>query len=186
MPSIRVTVVSGSLSASSRTRVLAEALVSELARHISLQARVLPLASIARALGGALQRSELPAAVEEAVQSIEQAELLVVATPVYRASYPGLLKHLFDHVALDALINTPVLLAATGGSERHALVIEHQLRPLFGFFQALTLPVGVYASAADFQDQTLQGHAIHARIALAAERAAALFDGERIGLRRTA
>jgi FMN reductase len=73
------------------------------------------------------------------------------------------------------LIDTPVLLAATGGSERHALVLDHQLRPLFSFFQALTLPIGVYATEADFTDYQITSEALKGRIRLAAERAAPLF-----------
>ncbi|MDL5351627.1 NAD(P)H-dependent oxidoreductase [Microbacterium sp. zg-YB36] len=84
-------------------------------------------------------------------------------TTVYRASFTGLFKHLFDFVEQYALVGTPVLVAATGG-DRHALMLEHQLRPLFGFFQALTLPVGVYASAADFDGYVLRSPAVHARI----------------------
>lgn len=49
---------------------------------------------------------------------------------MYRGSYTGLFKHFFDFIHQDALIDKPILLAATGGSERHALVIDHQLRPL--------------------------------------------------------
>ena len=66
--------------------------------------------------------------------------------PGLPGSFTGLFKHLFDFVGQYALVGTPVLVAATGGGERHALILEHQLRPLFGFFQALTLPIGVYAS----------------------------------------
>lgn len=68
-------------------------------------------------------------------------------------------------------MGTPVLLAATGGGEKHALIIEHQLRPLFAFFQALTLPVGVYASNTDFDGYEIVSEVLEARIALAAERA---------------
>ncbi|WP_374113812.1 NAD(P)H-dependent oxidoreductase [Microbacterium sp. zg.B96] len=71
---------------------------------------------------------------------------------------------MFDFVEQYALVGTPVLVAATGGGDRHALMLEHQLRPLVGFFQALTLPVGVYASAADFDGYALRSPAVHARI----------------------
>ena len=71
----------------------------------------------------------------------------------------------------EALIDVPVLLAATGGSERHALVIDHQLRPLFSFFQARTLPIGVYASESDFDQYQITNPALRARIALAVDRA---------------
>ena len=73
-----------------------------------------------------------------------------MASPVYRASFTGLFKHLFDFVGQYALFDKPGLLAATGGTDRHALIIEHQFRPLFAFFQALTLPIGVYAKDSDF------------------------------------
>ncbi|TGR16070.1 FMN reductase, partial [Mesorhizobium sp. M8A.F.Ca.ET.202.01.1.1] len=105
--------------------------------------------------------------------AVEQADVLVVATPVYRGSYTGLFKHFFDFIDQDALVDTPILLAATGGSERHALVIDHQLRPLFSFLQAHTLPIGVYATPADFDGEHVSSAALQARIALATERAAA-------------
>jgi FMN reductase len=64
-----------------------------------------------------------------------------------------------------------VLLAATGGSERHALIIEHQLRPLFGFFQSLALPVGVYAHDTDFTDYRISDEQLIERIDKAITRA---------------
>jgi FMN reductase len=87
-----------------------------------------------------------------------------VASPVYRASFTGLFKHVFDFVGQYALIDKPVLLAATGGSDRHALIIEHQFRPLFSFFQAITLPIGVYASDTDFIDYRIDSAALRERI----------------------
>jgi FMN reductase len=96
---------------------------------------------------------------------------------VFRGSFTGLFKHLFDLVGQDALVDKPVLLAATGGSERHSLVIEHQLRPLFAFFQALTLPLGVYASERDFDHYEIASTALRQRIALAVERAAPWLEG---------
>lgn len=110
---------------------------------------------------------------------MEQADVLVVTTPVYRGSYTGLFKHFFDLIQQDALIDTPVLLAATGGSERHALVIDHQLRPLFSFFQARTSPVGVYATDKDFVDQRLQDEALLERARLAVQRALPLITSVR-------
>ncbi|MGE8641740.1 MAG: NAD(P)H-dependent oxidoreductase, partial [Achromobacter sp.] len=99
-----------------------------------------------------------------------------VTTPVYRGSYTGLFKHFFDFIHQDALIDKPVLLAATGGSERHALMIDHQLRPLFSFFQARTLPLGVYATDKDFADYRLQDEALIERARLAVERALPLVE----------
>ena len=103
----------------------------------------------------------LPRAI---VAQLLSADALVVGSPVYKGSYTGLFKHLFDLVDPAALAGKPVLLTATGGGDKHALVIEHQLRPLFGFFEAFTLPTGVYASGADFSDGVPTAPALLARI----------------------
>jgi FMN reductase len=155
---LRVVAVSGSLTHPSRTTALVEAIVEAFGRVIPIEPHIITLNSLGPHLAGALTRSKLPAVAEQELQRIESADLLVVATPVYRASFTGLFKHLFDFVDQYALVDTPVLLAATGGSERHALIIEHQLRPLFGFFQALALPVGVYAHDSDFTDAGPTGY----------------------------
>ncbi|MEI2261604.1 FMN reductase [Stenotrophomonas indicatrix] len=159
-------------SANSRTLLLVRHLLEELRERVNISVELVELAPIARSLGQALQRSEVEPQVERALATIESAQLLVAAAPVYRGSYPGLFKHLIDFIGLDALVDTPVLLAATGGSERHALVIDHQLRPLFSFLQAHTLPIGVYATPADFDGDRINSAALQARIQLAAERAA--------------
>jgi FMN reductase len=168
---LKVIAVCGSTFLPSRTLVLTQAIVAELGKHLRIDSRVIELAEIARPLGAALSRKELPPAVEQELRAIESADLLVVAAPVYRGTYPGQFKHLFDLIGQDALIDKPVLLAATGGSERHALVIDHQLRPLFSFFQSLTLPIGVYASEADFSNYRISSESLQARITLAARRA---------------
>ncbi|MFT4050752.1 MAG: FMN reductase [Microbacterium sp.] len=168
---LRVVAVSGSLHAPSKTSALVEAIVAEVAGRVPIQARIIEISEIGGRLAGALTRRDLPADIEDALRAIETADLLVVASPVYRASFTGLFKHLFDFVEQYALVGMPVLLAATGGGERHALIIEHQLRPLFGFFQALTLPLGVYASTADFDGYALRDDGAKSRIVQAVDRA---------------
>lgn len=168
---VRVVAVSGSLTDPSRTTALVEAIVEAVARVIPIEAHVITINSLGPHLAGALSRRALPPVAEQELQSIENADLLIVATPVYRASFTGLFKHLFDFVDQYALVDTPVLLAATGGSERHALIIEHQLRPLFGFFQSLALPVGVYAHDSDFTDYRISNDQLTERIDRAITRA---------------
>jgi FMN reductase len=87
----------------------------------------------------------------------------VVGSPTFKGSYTGLFKHFFDLLDPNSLKGKPVILAATGGGERHSLVVEHQLRPLFGFFEALTIPTAIYASDRDFADGALVSEAIRAR-----------------------
>jgi FMN reductase len=171
---LNVVAVSGSLHAPSKTTALVREIVAVLERTldglVEVEARVIELSEVGRECSGALTRDELSAAAETELRHIEEADLLIVASPVYRAGFTGLFKHVFDFVGQYALLDKPVLLAATGGSERHALIIEHQFRPLFSFFQALTLPIGVYAKDADFTDYRVTNPALDERIAQAIQR----------------
>ncbi|MBR8379697.1 FMN reductase [Burkholderia cenocepacia] len=168
---LNVVAISGSLQRPSRTLALTDAIVTALGAALPIETRLIELGEIGSRLAGALTRALVPPDLDALIRAIETADALVVASPVYRASYTGLFKHLFDLVRHDALVDVPVLLAATGGSERHALVIDHQLRPLFSFFQARTLPIGVYASESDFDQYQIASPALRERIALAVNRA---------------
>jgi FMN reductase len=84
------------------------------------------------------------------LDAIAEADAVVVATPVYAASYSGLFKMLVDVLPKDALRDTPVLLGATGGTARHSLAIDHALRPLFAHLGALVAPVAVFAASEDW------------------------------------
>lgn len=173
---LRVVGVSGSLHEPSRTTALVRAILDAVGERVVAQTELVEIATLGPDLAGALRRDRLDPAAEHALRAIETADLLVAASPVYRASFTGLFKHLFDFVGQYELVATPVLLAATGGGERHALIIEHQLRPLFGFFQALTLPTGVYASDGDFVEGRLTSPDVRERIARAVDHALPLVD----------
>ena len=84
------------------------------------------------------------------LDAITEADAVIVATPVYAASYSGLFKILVDVLPEDALRDTPVLLGATGGTARHSLAIDHALRPLFAHLGALVAPVAVFAASEDW------------------------------------
>lgn len=168
---LHVVAVSGGQQHPSKSTALAEHLMDLIADQIPCRQRLVALGQLAPQFAGCTWRSQLPDAVEADLAAVEQADVLVVTTPVYRGSYTGLFKHFFDFVHQDALIDTPVFLGATGGSERHALMIDHQLRPLFSFFQTRTLPLGVYATDKDFLDQRLHSEALLRRAQLAVQRA---------------
>ncbi|MDM0078688.1 FMN reductase [Variovorax sp. J2P1-59] len=168
---LKVVAVSGGLQRPSRTLALVEQILDGLSDALPVKTRLIELGEIVPKFGSVLQRAHLPQDVEAILRDIETADLLLVASPIYRGSYTGLFKHLFDFVYHESLIDVPVLLAATGGSDRHALAIDHQLRPLFSFFQAHTLPIGVYATDKEFENYRVSSDALRARIALAVERA---------------
>lgn len=174
---LNVVALSGGLQRPSRTLVLVEEIVRGLSRALPIHSRVVELGPLVPQIGPVLWRSQLPAPAEEALAAVESADLLIAATPIFRGAYSGLFKHFFDLVGQEALVDKPVLLAATGGSERHALAIDHQLRPLFSFMQSHTLPIGVYGTDRDFDNYQISSEALRARIDLAVQRALPLLRG---------
>lgn len=180
MTAPQITVVIGNPGSVSRTKVLAlalaEAVAAALPRNQAPATTVLELGALAPHIVGGAGPQGVTAEGQAALRSIAEADLLIAATPVYKGSYTGLFKHLFDLVDPQALVDRPVLLAANGGSDRHALVVDHQLRPLFAFFRALTVPSAVYAAESDFDGHTLRSPALQQRIAEAADQAARLLQ----------
>jgi FMN reductase len=150
MTELRIVGISGNLTRPSKTR----ALVAEILRQAEAfgvgRTELYDVIDAGPELGATVRRERAAAAPDRVLSAIEQADALVVASPIFKASYTGLFKHLFDLIEPKVLENRPVLLAATGASDRHALVIDHQLRPLFAFFRANTLPAGIYATNVDF------------------------------------
>ncbi|AWI58408.1 FMN reductase [Sinorhizobium fredii] len=156
--------LSGNVKRPSRTASLVDVLTSAVESRFGGVKSIIDLTDAAPVLFRALRADQLDSAGREIIDAVETADVLVVGSPVYRASYTGALKHLFDLVDYRALTGRPVLLAATGGSPLHALMIEHQLRPLFGFFNALSIPTSIYAVETDFTDYRLTNPAVFERV----------------------
>lgn len=172
---LKLVAVSGAPNTPSKTESLLDAILVQLKQHIQFEVEYVKLSQIGHLLNGAASRDLLAIEVQQALTQIETADALIVASPIYRASYTGLFKHLFDYIDQFALVDKPVLLAATGGSERHALTIDHQFRPLFSFFQAQTLPIGVFATDKDFEHYKVTNQLLLERIQLATTRAVPQF-----------
>ncbi|GAA4970937.1 NAD(P)H-dependent oxidoreductase [Pseudonocardia tropica] len=173
---VRVVVVNGSPREQSTTMGLVDVVLEALADRMLIDVHRADVYRLGTGLTAASGRDEVSADVEKVLLDVEGADLLIAATPVFRGSYTGMFKHFFDLVDQYALASTPVLLAATGGGSYHALVLEHALRPLFGFFQSLVLPVAVFASAADFDGTLLLAPRVRSRAELAAAEAARLLS----------
>lgn len=171
---VRLVVVTGGGSAQSRSRILGEEIASRVQSRLAIDRIDVEISALVPDFGAVQHRAGVPARVEQALQGIEQADLLVAITPVYKGSYTGHFKHLLDLVDPNALVGTPVALGATGGGERHALMVEHQLRPLFGFFRAQTLPTAVYACETEFEGCAISSRALLERIEAVATEAVSL------------
>lgn len=168
--------LSRNLDRPSKTRALIRTVVATAASQFEATGEIYDLADFGRSLGSARRAGDLDVSARVALETILTADALVVGSPVYKGSYTGLFKHLIDLVDPLALSGKPVLLTATGGGDRHALVIEHQLRPLFGFFEAQTLPTGLYAADRDFTDGQPSSPALMDRMSRAVGQLAPFFS----------
>lgn len=163
-PRLRVVVVNGSPNQPSKTMGLVDVVLDTLNGMLPLESSRIDVYRLGQGFTGAIEREDVTPEVEAALRRAENADLLVAAAPVFRGSYPGMFKHFFDLVDQYALANKPVLLAATAGGDRHTLVLEYALRPLFAFFQALTVPVAFFASSGDFDGTVLLNPGVFGRI----------------------
>ncbi|MBA0050105.1 oxidoreductase [Streptomyces sp. AJS327] len=176
---VRLTVVSGGLSQPSSTRMLADRLAGATGEALRSQGRTASTHTVElRDLATDIARGYVTGfpghTLGAELTAVSEADGLIAVTPVFNASYSGLFKSFFDVLEEDALAGKPVLLAATGGSPRHSLVLEHALRPLFTYLRALTVPTGVFAATADWGAQEGPGPSLPGRIARAGGELAGL------------
>ncbi|MFD7285303.1 FMN reductase [Streptomyces sp. NPDC059863] len=152
---LRLVAVSAGLSKPSSTRLLADRLAEATSRELAADDRkaeveIIELRDLAVEIANHLVTGFPAAALSAALEAVTGADGLIVVSPVFAGSYSGLFKSFFDLIEPDALTGTPVLLAATGGTARHSLVVEHAMRPLFSYLHALTLPTAVFAATDDW------------------------------------
>ena len=169
MPNPTVVGFSGNFTRPSKTRGFVEHVVRDIAVHNNLSASTYDIEDVGASLGSAKWARDLDQQARDVLDKVVNADVLVVGSPTYKGSYTGLFKHFFDLIDPAALRGKPIVLTATGGGERHALIVEHQLRPLFGFFEAFALPTAVYATDKDFTDGVLRSEAILKRAAQAVD-----------------
>jgi len=103
--------------------------------------------------GRALDAYDAP--TRQAVARMAAAGAVLIGAPVYRASFPGVLKNLLDIAPVEALQGKPVGIVAMGGSPHHYLGVDWQLRAVLTWFGALLAPTSVYLTGGDFQEGKL-------------------------------
>lgn len=154
----KLAIVSAGLREPSSTRLLADqlsaAVHTELAKeNVAVSSTVVELRPLARAIVDAMLTGYPSRDLEAAFDTLASADGLVAVTPAFNASFSGLFKSFFDVMPEETISDLPVMIAATGGSERHSLVLEHAMRPMFSYLRAVVSPTGVYAATADFGSQ---------------------------------
>ena len=173
----RLVVLSAGLGVPSSTTLLADRLAAAVVRRLGeAEGRVdverVELRRLAHPLADRLTTGFAGEELAGALEAVHGADALVAVTPVYAASYSGLFKTFVDVLDRDALEGTPVVVAATGGTPRHSMVLDHALRPLFAHLRAVVTPTGVFAATDDFGDAGLDD-----RVERAAGELVALLGG---------
>lgn len=179
----RIAVVTAGLSEPSSTRLLADLLGEATADALGgARIDVVELRPIAHAVTDALLTGFPNSELARAIETVSTADAVIAVTPVFSGSYSGLFKSFFDILEAGSLDGTPVLVAATAGTARHSLVLEHALRPLFTYLHAVVVPTAVFAASEDW-GASGGSDALRRRIDRAATELAALVEARPVAPR---
>jgi FMN reductase len=156
----RLVVVSAGTSDPSSTRMLADRIAERVSAIAARSGRavtvtVVDLREMATEIAAALVSGLTGPKLRQAIDALAEADAIVAGAPVYKAGPSGLFTSFFQILDDDLLIAKPVLLAATAGTARHALVVDHQMRSLFAYLRAMTVPTSLFASPDDWADPDL-------------------------------
>src|SRR3984957_15663814 len=153
-------VVSAGTSDPSSTRLLADRTAQRVAalaaqRGNTAATRVIDLRELAPDIASALTSQLITAKLQQAIAALADADGVIAAAPVYKAGASGLFTSFFHALDNDLLIGKPVILAATAGTARHALVVDDQMRSLFAYLRTLPVPTSLFAAPEDWSDDAL-------------------------------
>ncbi|MCH7230885.1 NAD(P)H-dependent oxidoreductase [Glycomyces sp. L485] len=156
----KLVIVSGGTSDPSSTRMLADRIAGRTAdladqRGENVAVSVIDLRELATEIATALVSQLMGPKMTKAIELLGEADGVVASAPVYKAAPSGLFSSFFHVLDNDLLIAKPVVLAATAGTARHALVVDEQMRSLFAYLRALTVPTSVFAAGEDWSDNDL-------------------------------
>jgi len=147
---MKIVGVSGDLTSRSRTKALVEFVVSQAAIGWPHTTDIIDVANLAPELAFTLARADAALELEAVLQKIENADLLVVGTPISNGSYTGLLKHLLDLLTVSGSEGAVAIIVATDPGDCNSLVLEHSLRPLLSLLGYCAAPTAVFARNDDF------------------------------------
>lgn len=147
----RLVVVSAGLSTPSSTRLLADRLTAAVQERVpEAEVTVIELRDLAHDITNNLLTGFAAPRLQAAIDALSTADGAILVTPIFTTSYSGLFKSFIDVLDPAALTDLPVLLGATGGTERHSLALDYAIRPLFAYLHAVAVPTAVYAASGDW------------------------------------
>ena len=155
MTTRRIAVISAGLSQPSSTRLLAERLATATQKRleeegIDMQVDFVELRDSAQDVTNNMLTGFASPRLEKVIETVTGADAVIAVTPIFTTSYSGLFKSFIDVLDPASLVGMPVLIAATGGTERHSLALDYAMRPLFSYLHAVVSPTAVYAASSDW------------------------------------
>ena len=150
MTARKIAVISAGLSQPSSTRLLADRLAAATQKHVESRVEVIELRDVATDVMNNMVTGFASPKLEKVIETVTNADAVIAVTPIFTTSYSGLFKSFIDILDPAALTGMPVLIGATGGTERHSLALDYAMRPLFTYLHAVVSPTGVYAASSDW------------------------------------
>jgi FMN reductase len=164
-----IVAISGSPSANSRSAQLLRHVLARFADGTPsalIALRELPAAAL-------VQADFDEPAIRHALAQVAAARLVLVATPIYKAAYSGLLKTFLDLLPQDGLRGKTVLAIGTGGSAAHLLALDYALKPVLSALGARHILDTVYAVDAQLREDGRCGYVVHDDVTARVDRALA-------------
>ncbi|WP_087872322.1 FMN reductase, partial [Arthrobacter globiformis] len=177
METRRITVLSAGLGVPSSSRLLADQLAAAVTGKLAaagyeVTIDVVELRELAVDIANNFVTGFAPPRLAEVIAGVEASDGIIAVTPVFSASYSGLFKSFIDVLDPKSLDGKAVLPGATGGTDRHQMVLDHAMRPLFSYLRTRTTATAVFAGPQDWGNTDDGGTPLSLRI----ERAAAEFS----------
>ena len=178
----RIIVLSAGLGVPSSSRLLADQLAASAERQLSaagyqVAVEVIELRDLAVDIANNFVTGYAGPRLAEVIAAVEASDGVIAVTPVFSASYSGLFKSFIDVLDPKSLEGKAVLLGATGGTDRHQMVLDYAMRPLFSYLRTRMTPTGVFAGPQDGGNTDDGGSPLSVRIDRAAAEFAVLLQG---------
>ncbi|QNE16214.1 FMN reductase [Pseudarthrobacter sp. NBSH8] len=191
METRRITVISAGLGVPSSSRLLADQLAA-VAEHrladagFEVTVEIVELRDLAVDIANNFVTGYAAPRLADVIAGVEASDGIIAVSPVFSASYSGLFKSFIDVLDPKSLEGKAVLLGATGGTDRHQMVLEYAMRPLFSYLRTRMAATAVFAGPQDWGNTDDGGSPLSSRIDRAAAEFAALLAGDQSGRKSAA
>lgn len=155
METRRITVLSAGLGVPSSSRLLADQLAASAKRQLAaagynVVVDFVELRDLAVDIANNFVTGYAAPKLAGVIAGVEASAGIIAVTPVFSASYSGLFKSFIDVLDPKSLTGKAVLLGATGGTDRHQMVLDYAMRPLFSYLRTRTAATAVFAGPQDW------------------------------------